>query len=121
MACFATYFLRPHIVELYNVSDITKSIAMDIMAVNSIIVMVQAMANTTNIGILRGGGDVKFVLVNDVVFMWLLAIPLGFIGAFWLNLPIITVFFIIRCDEFFKLTFALRRMLSWKWITNVTR
>lgn len=116
-----TYALRPFIVQFYNVSDVTKSIAMDIMAVNSVIVFFQAMANTTNIGILRGGGDVKFVLVNDVIFMWLVAIPLGFIGAFLWQLPIIAVFCIIRVDEILKVIFSVRRIISWKWITNVTR
>ena len=94
---------------------------MDIMAVNSVIVFFQAMANTTNIGILRGGGDVKFVLVNDVIFMWLVAIPLGFIAAFVWGWPVIAVFCVIRVDEILKVICSTRRIISWKWITNVTR
>lgn len=124
LAVFAgllTFTLRPFIVQFYNVSDLTKSIAMDIMAVNSVIVFFQAMANTTNIGILRGGGDVKFVLVNDVIFMWLVAIPLGFIAAFVWNWPVIAVFCVIRVDEILKVICSTRRIISWKWITNVTR
>ena len=124
LAVFAgllTFTLRPFIVQFYNVSDLTKSIAMDIMAVNSVIVFFQAMANTTNIGILRGGGDVKFVLVNDVIFMWLVAIPLGFIAAFVWGWPVIAVFCVIRVDEILKVICSTRRIISWKWITNVTR
>ena len=124
LAVFAgllTFTLRPFIVQFYNVSDLTKSVAMDIMAVNSVIVFFQAMANTTNIGILRGGGDVKFVLVNDVIFMWLVAIPLGFIAAFVWSWPVIAVFCVIRVDEILKVICSTRRIISWKWITNVTR
>ena len=124
LAVFAgllTFTLRSFIVQFYNVSDLTKSIAMDIMAVNSVIVFFQAMANTTNIGILRGGGDVKFVLVNDVIFMWLVAIPLGFIAAFVWSWPVIAVFCVIRVDEILKVICSTRRIISWKWITNVTR
>lgn len=124
LAVFAgllTFTLRSFIVQFYNVSDLTKSIAMDIMAVNSVIVFFQAMANTTNIGILRGGGDVKFVLVNDVIFMWLVAIPLGFIAAFVWRWPVIAVFCVIRVDEILKVICSTRRIISWKWITNVTR
>ena len=120
-AGFLTFTLRSFIVQFYNVSDLTKSIAMDIMAVNSVIVFFQAMANTTNIGILRGGGDVKFVLVNDVIFMWLVAIPLGFIAAFVWSWPVIAVFCVIRVDEILKVICSTRRIISWKWITNVTR
>lgn len=116
-----TYILRPFVINLYNVSDATKAIAMDIMAVSSIIVFFQAMANTTMIGILRGGGDVKFVLVNDVIFMWIVAIPLGFLAAFLWKLPIIAVFFIMRSDEVLKVIMSIMRIVSGKWVKDVTR
>lgn len=34
-------------------------------------------------GVLRGGGDVKFVLFMDVFFMWVVAIPLGYLAAWF--------------------------------------
>ena len=39
-------------------------------------------------GVLRGGGDAKFVLINDLIFMWLVAIPGGFFVAFVLELQL---------------------------------
>ena len=37
------------------------------------------------------------------------------------QLPIIAVFCIIRVDEILKVIFSVRRIINWKWITNVTR
>lgn len=115
------FISRPFVVDFYNVSAATKSFAMDIMLVNSVIIVFQALANTTNVGMLRAGGDNTFVLINDVIFMWLVALPLGFVSAFVWKLPVIAVFCIIRVDEVLKSTCALIRLLSFKWINNVTR
>jgi Na+-driven multidrug efflux pump len=70
VAGFIIYIISPYVVDLYNVSDSTKEIAKEIMSVSSIIVVFQALSINTMMGILRGGGDNKFVLINDVLFMW---------------------------------------------------
>ncbi|MEG2247152.1 MAG: MATE family efflux transporter, partial [Peptostreptococcaceae bacterium] len=71
--------------------------------------------------ILRGGGDNRFVLINDVIYMWLFAIPFGFIGAFIWKLPIVTVFLIIKSDEILKTIASVLRIASGKWINDITR
>ncbi|ONI45052.1 MATE family efflux transporter [Candidatus Epulonipiscioides gigas] len=121
LAGIIVFISRSFVVSFYNVSELTKTFAMQIMLVNSFIICFQAVANTTNVGMLRAGGDVKFVLINDLIFMWLIAIPVGFIGAFVWGLPVIAVFCIIRIDEILKSTCAIIRLLSFKWIRNMTR
>lgn len=115
------YVMRPYIVELYNVSQETKLIAIDIMSATSLIVIFQSMAVNTMMGVLRGGGDNKFVLINDVIYMWLIAIPFGFIGAFVWKLPIAVVFLIIKSDEILKTIASIIRIGSGKWINDITR
>ncbi|MHC1748704.1 MAG: MATE family efflux transporter [Cellulosilyticaceae bacterium] len=115
------YLIRPYIVQCYNVSEGTKQIAISIMGVTSFIIIFQALANNTMMGILRGGGDAKFVLVNDIIFMWSVAIPLGLMAAFVWKLPLIVVFFIIRSDEILKSIVAIIRILSGKWVKDVTK
>ena len=51
-------------------------------------------------GVLRGGGDNKFVFISEMIFMWLLSIPLGFISAFVLKLPVFIVFLIIKVMKY---------------------
>lgn len=121
IAAVIVYSIRPFVVEFYNVSQETKDIAIQIMGATSIIVIFQSMAVNTMMGILRGGGDNKFVLINDVIYMWLFAIPFGFIGAFVWKLPIVIVFLIIRSDEILKTIASVIRIGSGKWINDVTR
>lgn len=121
IAAVIVYTIRPFVVEFYNVSQETKLIAIQIMSATSIIVIFQSMAVNTMMGILRGGGDNKFVLINDVIYMWIFAIPVGFIGAFVWKLPIVAVFLIIRSDEILKTIASVIRLGSGKWINDVTR
>ncbi|MDU1812035.1 MAG: MATE family efflux transporter, partial [Clostridium perfringens] len=74
--------IKPFVVNFYNVSYSTKLIAMEIMTVTSGIIVFQSLASNFMMGVLRGGGDAKFVLINDLIFMWLVAIPGGFFVAF---------------------------------------
>lgn len=121
IAGFIIYIISPYVVDLYNVSDSTKEIAKEIMSVSSIIVVFQALSINTMMGILRGGGDNKFVLINDVLFMWAVAIPFGFIAAFVWKLPIVAVFLILKSEEILKVIASIIRILSGKWIKDLTR
>lgn len=115
------YTIRPLVIGLYNVPDATKAIAMEIMTVTAIILVFQSVGISMMMGVLRGGGDAKFVLMNDIIFMWLVAIPGGFFAAFVLKLPIMAVFFILRSDEIIKSVIAIFRVTSGKWVRDVTR
>lgn len=113
--------LRPFIVNLYNVSDYTKYIAKQIMISTAILAIFKSSSSNIMMGVLRGGGDNKFVFITEMIFMWLVSIPLGFYGAFVLKLPVFIVFLIIRSDEILKSIAGLLRVRSGKWIVDITR
>lgn len=121
MAGTIIYLIRPIIVDFYNFSEGTKNMAMEIMGITSIVLIFQALGSNMMMGVLRGGGDAKFVLLNDLLFMWTVAIPGGFIAAFLLKLPLPFVFLILRCDEIIKSVVSVFRVASGKWIRDVTK
>ncbi|MGL5354149.1 MAG: MATE family efflux transporter [Clostridium sp.] len=121
LAGLIIYIIRPIVVDFYNVSQATKMVAMEIMGVTAIIVIFQSLGVNMMMGVLRGGGDAKFVLFNDIIFMWLVAIPGGFLAAFVFKLPIAIVFFIIKSDEVLKSIISIFRVASGKWVKDVTR
>ena len=78
--------------------------------------------NTTLIaGVFRAGGDSKFGFVCDTIDMWVYAVPLGFIAAFVLKLPVEAVYFLLCTDEFVKWPWVFKRFYSYKWAKNITR
>ncbi len=78
--------------------------------------------NTTLIaGVFRAGGDSRFGLVCDTIDMWVYAVPLGFLAAFVLKLPVEAVYFLLCTDEFVKWPWVFKRFYSYKWAKNITR
>ena len=72
-------------------------------------------------GIFRAGGDSKFGLVCDIICMWFVMVPVGFIAAFVLKLPPMAVYFILCCDEFVKMPFVIRHYKNGTWLQDITR
>ena len=70
------------------------------------------------VGICRAGGDTVYSAIVDVAPVWLVALPLGFLGA-WLQLPVELVFLMISAEELVKIAMGLPRVLSGKWGHNL--
>lgn len=119
-SAIVTYFISPLIINLYNVTDETKAIAMEIAIVTAFIMVFKSLAVNTMVGILRGGGDTLFVFINDLIFMWFFAVPLGYLGAFKWGLSIPLIFLILRSDEILKVISSSIRIASGKWVRDVT-
>ena len=84
--------------------------------------MVAKSINMTTIaGIFPAGGDSKFGLVCDTITMWAFAVPIGFLAAFYFNLPVVVVFLIINLDEVVKVPAAILHYKKFGWLQNITR
>ncbi len=81
----------------------------------------KAINMTTIAGIFPAGGDSKFGLVCDTIVMWAFAVPLGFLAAFYLHLPVVAVFLIINLDEVVKVPAAILHYKKYGWLKNITR
>ncbi len=106
-------------VEWYNITGPTHQIAAEMMLASALIVFFQTIQSTTTKGILRGGGDTKFLMVADVVFQWCASIPLGYLAGLVLGLPPFWVLLALRIDYIIKAVWMFFRMRSGKWIHKV--
>ena len=60
-------------------------------------------------------------MVIDIIFMWLVAVPLMAIAAYVLKLPPIWVYFVMTLDEFEKMPVVFHHYRKYKWLKNITR
>jgi len=72
-------------------------------------------------GIFPAGGDTRFGMWCDVITLWCVVVPLGFLGAFILKLPVLVVAFILTLDEFVKIPAVYRHYMKYKWVKNITK
>ena len=69
------------------------------------------------VGVCRGGGDTRFSLFYDVLFMWIFAIPLAYsISSFSYLSPPYLIYACIMSEEPIKLILGLIRLKSGKWL-----
>ena len=72
-------------------------------------------------GCVRGGGDAKYGMFADMLFMWLVAVPLTLLAAFVFKLPAKWVYFVLCMDEFEKVIPFFIHYFKFNWLNNITR
>lgn len=114
------YFSKDFVISFYNITKETEIIAKEILTANSVILFFQSLSIICGMGILRGGGDSKFVLYSEITFLWFLAVPLGILSAFYLDAPVFLVYCCTKIDEIFKSIFFVVRIIKGKWAKDTT-
>lgn len=112
--------VRPLLLRLYNVDAITLDYAGQIMLVEAAIQVFRYSQLMNMMGILRGGGDVRFAMINDLVFLWGFTVPAGFLAGMVLHWPVPLVYFIIKFDQIIKIATSEIRLRRGKWIHNTS-
>lgn len=115
------FMLSPLILKLSNLSD-TANHYLKWMIVMCSVYMVGKSVNTATIGgIFCAGGDSKFGFICDCITMWCITVPLGFIAAFALKLPVFAVYLIINLDEMVKLPAVYKHYKKYLWVKDLIR
>ena len=115
------FALRMPMINFYDLEPQTKILAMNFMAITSFLVFTDSISVIAINGILRGGGDTKFVMWLDILAIWFVSLPFSALFAFVLHMPLELIFFALRSDVVVKVIVCLFRLRNDKWITNVTR
>jgi putative MATE family efflux protein len=105
--------------SVYSLSESGMRAAHDILGVLAFAVVFRAFNPTIIVGILRSGGDTRYSAVLDVAAVWLVALPLAYLGAFVLDLPIAGVVICVLSEGLFKMVIGLFRVASRKWINTL--
>lgn len=112
--------LSGFMLSAYNVSPTVHVFAQKNLMVYSCFLWAKVFNYIAVVGILRSGGDTKFCLFLDSCGVWLVGVPMAFLGGLVWHLPIYFVYALVNMEEVFKIAFGLPRILSKKWINNLT-
>ncbi len=115
------FAVKNPVLSFYNVSEQTAKLAGDFVIVLCFVVVGTAYEMPALGGIVGGGGDTKFVLYNDIIFMWCIVIPTSFLSAFVFKFPPIVTFACLKSDQITKCIVAIFKVNRYKWIKNLTR
>lgn len=115
------FLVRVPFASLYRISQDTRDLASRMIAIAAISLVGTTYHASCFVGINRGAGDSRFVMAVDMVCGWLIVLPISYVAAFVLNLPLEWMFLMLRIDQLFKWIIAFFRLRGNKWIRNVTR
>lgn len=107
------------VVNAYKISDETKGIAFELMNAVSIIIIFRSTNSILTKGVLRGGGDTKFLLAADMSTMWLVAVPLGALAGLVFHFEVFWIYIFLHSDQIIKAIWCVIRLKSGKWIKKV--
>ena len=109
----------PLILTTYNVPYDVQQLA----STNMLIIALFMIPRTVNfffiIAVLRQGGDTVFCLILDTGSVWLIGIPLAFLGAYVLGLPIYLVLAMVYFEEVIKFFIAGNRVRKNRWANKL--
>ena len=112
-------FVKAPILSLYKVSPEVIENASFLINVITFFLWIRVNNMTIVVGILRAGGDTRFSLFLDGIIIWLVGVPMAYIAAFVLHLPVYFVYLFAMSEEATKWLLGVSRYRSRKWINNL--
>lgn len=94
---------RLFIADFYQITDVTKAYVSQIMLIGSVVELCRSIQTMNMMGLLRGIGDVRFAMLNDLLFLWCFTIPLGAMAGLVWHWPLMAVYVTLKLDQCLKI------------------
>ncbi len=121
VAALIVALLRTPIINYYNISDEAKAIAYDLMDAIILIIIFQSMNSILTKGVLRAGGDTKFLMLGDILFLWVASIPLGALAGLVFHWSSFWIYTMLKIDQIIKCVWCFFRLRSGKWLKKINK
>lgn len=115
------FWVRIPVLNLYDLSPETRVLAENFILVLCVTAIGTSYQMPVSCGIVRGGGDSKFVMINDLISLWGIVLPLSFLGAFVWHWHPVAVVACLNSDQVFKCVAASIKVNRYRWIKKLTR
>ena len=111
--------LSPYIISMFNIKDLVRGYTHKLLMVVAFGMVFKTYNYTTIVGILRSGGDTKYTAILDFASVWLIGIPMAFLGAYVLDLPVYVTYAMVYFEEVVKVFFSSARVRKNKWAKSL--
>lgn len=115
------FALRLPILSLYDLTPETRKLASDFILVLCVTGFGTAYEMPTIIGLIRGGGDARFVFWNDLISIWIIVIPLSVLAVFVWKWSPVAVICCLNADQVFKCIPGAIKVNRFRWMKKLTR
>lgn len=113
------WITAPIVVKPFSVTAETAQNVINVLRIMGVFFTLRSYNMVMIVGVFRGGGDTTYAMALQGCTIWFYSVPLSFIGAIFLKLPVESVFLLISTEEIIKAIFQSRRLKTGKWLKNV--
>lgn len=106
--------------KVFNVPEEVMSWTVKLILINAVYFPFKIFNIHNIVGVFRGGGDTKTAFYIEIAAVWFVGVPLAFLTGFYFRLPVYLVFLFINFEEVFKSLISVKRLVSGKWIHDLT-
>ncbi len=111
------YLLRGPLLSLYTLTPEAMELSNRLLIIMCVVMMGMAYEVPLLFGVIRNGGDTVFTSKMNIVFMWVIAIPLSFLGLYVWHLGPEWIVIFMQSDQLLKCIPAAIRIRQYdKWI-----
>ena len=114
------YFLRIPVLSVYQLEPETRQMADSFLTILSVIMVTMSYQMPVNGGIIRGGGDIRYATILDLVSIWCIVIPVSWLMAFVFHASPVTVVWCLNADQIFKAVPAFLKCNFGHWAKKLT-
>ena len=111
--------VRGPFVSLYNLSPNVLEDVKRCLLVFALLLPFKAISAVNIVGILRSGGDTLFGFFLDTTGVWLIGIPMAFLGGLYFRFPVYVVYGMVMIEEIYKTIAGFFRYKQKEWLKNL--
>ena len=120
--CAIMLTIRVPLLRIYapKIASETYDLAGTYMLIQAAVLLLTSYQMSVNAGIIRGGGDARFILYLDMVTLFVF-MPLSWLGGLAWGWPAIAVILCMNADQLIKCFPAFFYVNSYRWVHKLTR
>ncbi len=115
------WLCKPLILGIFGeVDEQTRALLSTTLNIFCLLVWVKVIVMLRVVGVLRAGGDNRFVLVADSVATWVFGLPVFVLAVFFWGFAFPIIYTLLFLEDILKLVPVTRRIGLRRWIKNLT-
>ena len=112
---------RNFYIGFYSIQPETVELVYMMLNTTFFMLPIQTVAYVISKGILRGGGDTRFLLLADSSCVWFISLPLGALAAFVWHMSPFWIYILMKIDYIIKTIWCVFRLVHKKWIRMIAQ
>lgn len=120
VTCITLLCLKTPILSFYDLTPNAYKYASQFLTILAFVSMGTSYEMPCQCGIIRGGGDTRYVMFSDFIYSWLIVVPLSLAAAFIWHLPVYAVVICLNCDQIIKCITVGYKTNRYTWIRNLS-